>query len=124
VDDEEPLVKLSQQMLQSLGYQVTSVQRPREALALFRQSPERYDLIITDMTMPELSGHHFATEVLKIRPDMPIVICTGHSEVINQEWVHELGIKKIVTVHSYRGQRAEASGTALLAAVRCSFTSE
>jgi DNA-binding NtrC family response regulator len=66
-----------------------------EALALFRANPENYDLVITDMTMPNLNGDKLAVEMLTIRPGMPIILCTGYSKAISERKAHEIGIKAL-----------------------------
>jgi CheY-like chemotaxis protein len=96
VDDEDSMVELNQQRLERLGYGVTGVGDPMEALALFRSEPKSFDLIITDMTMPHLTGDKLAQEILKIRPDTPIILCTGYSDKISEENVREFGIRKYI----------------------------
>ena len=79
VDDEEALVEMGEDILAELGYDVTSRMNSREALALFKARPIPFDLVITDQTMPEMTGLELAKEILAIRPDMPIIMCTGFS---------------------------------------------
>ena len=85
VDDEEALVEMGEDILAELGYEVTSRMNGREALALFRLDPSRFDLVITDQTMPEMTGIELAKEVLAIRADMPIIMCTGFSHVVDAD---------------------------------------
>jgi len=85
VDDEESVVRLERQMLERLGYQVTSRVNSLEALEAFRARPYSFDLVISDMTMPNMTGDQLATEVKSIRSDTPIIICTGFSERINRD---------------------------------------
>ena len=80
VDDEEMVVAVASEMLLALGYEVVSVQRSSDALALFRSQPDRFHLLITDQTMPVMTGVELATEVLRIRRDIPIILCTGFSD--------------------------------------------
>lgn len=80
VDDEAPLVRSMARMLDGLGYQVTFHDNSREALEGFRGQPDEFDLVVTDLTMPELTGFELAREILQIRPKLPILICTGFSE--------------------------------------------
>ncbi len=94
VDDEETLVNLNQQRLERLGYTVTGKTDPVEALEFFLGNPDRIDLIITDMTMPHMTGDKLAQEILKIRPDMLIILCTGYNERISKESALELGVRK------------------------------
>ncbi|GAM09085.1 blue-light-activated protein [Geobacter sp. OR-1] len=93
VDDEAMLADLGQELLESLGYSVTVTLSSREALELFRAAPKNFDLVITDMTMPGLTGKELAREFLGIRPEIPIILCTGFSEQINEKLAKEAGIK-------------------------------
>ncbi|MDL1957888.1 MAG: PAS domain S-box protein, partial [Deltaproteobacteria bacterium] len=85
IDDEPVLVDLGKQMFERLGYEVTSRTSSVEALELFKAQPDRFDLVITDMTMPNMMGDKLARELMKIRPDIPIIICTGYSERITEK---------------------------------------
>ncbi|MBF0528810.1 MAG: PAS domain S-box protein [Deltaproteobacteria bacterium] len=96
VDDEEALVSLSSEILEHLGYQVTSRTSSLEALEMFRHDPEKFDLIITDQTMPHLTGIELSQEILKIRPDKPIILCTGFSQQVSAEMVLDMGIKRLL----------------------------
>jgi len=96
VDDEVTLLKVHKKMLEKLGYQVTTEKHSPEALALFMENPYHFDLIITDMTMPEMTGDVLAQQVLRIRPDIPVILCTGFSEVINEERAKQLGIRRFL----------------------------
>ncbi len=93
VDDEQAIVKLQTQILGRLGYNVVPHASSIEALEAFRAQPDRFDAVITDMTMPYLSGDNLAEELLKIRPALPIIICTGYSELISPEKAKQIGIK-------------------------------
>ena len=83
VDDEEVLVDLGKEILESLGYKVTTKTSSLEALQTFRSEPDSFDLVIMDMTMPELTGRDLAKECLAIRANIPIILCTGFSDQIN-----------------------------------------
>ena len=96
VDDEPGIVEMGGRMLESLGYQVTTRTSSIEALELFKHEPGRFELIITDMTMPNMTGDRFSQEVMKIRPDIPIILCTGYSHQISEEKAKEIGIKAFV----------------------------
>ncbi len=85
IDDEESVIRLEKQMLERLGYQVVAQSSSIDALKLFKANPNDYDLVVTDMTMPNMTGDKLAQELMSIRPDIPIVICTGFSERINKE---------------------------------------
>ena len=92
VDDEETLIDLGKNMLAKLGYQVVTHTSPIEAIKAFQAHPEKFDLTISDMTMPNLTGDMLAKALLKIRPEIPIIICTGFSEQISEEKVNSIGI--------------------------------
>jgi CheY-like chemotaxis protein len=77
VDDEEALVEVGTEMLELLGYCVVSTTSPIEALERFRGRPQEFDLVIADIAMPEISGQNLAQKILKIRPDIPVILCTG-----------------------------------------------
>jgi PAS domain S-box-containing protein len=96
VDDEESMVNLNQQRLERLGYKVTPQTDSSEALKLFLYDPNQFDLVITDMTMPRMTGDKLTQEILKIRADMPIILCTGYSERMSSERAQELGIRKYI----------------------------
>ncbi len=96
VDDEESIVRLEKKILERLGYQVISRTGSVEALEAFRHDPEIFDLVITDMAMPKMTGENLAGELLSIRPDIPIIVCTGFSERINSERIKALGIKGLL----------------------------
>jgi PAS domain S-box-containing protein len=85
VDDEESIVRLEKQMLERLGYSVSAFSNSLEGLETFTSNPDGYDLVISDMTMPNMTGDQLARELMSIRADIPIVICTGFSERINKE---------------------------------------
>ncbi len=93
VDDEEAILSMEKQMLERLGYQVTPQTSSIEALESFRSDPDKFDLVITDMAMPNIPGNKLAIELNKIRPDIPILLCTGFSEIMSEEKATPLGIK-------------------------------
>ncbi len=92
VDDEKAVIEMEQNMLERLGYKVTSRSNSIEALEFFRAAPEKFDLVITDMQMPNMPGDKFAVELTKIRSDIPILLCTGFSEAMSEEKASSLGI--------------------------------
>jgi len=92
VDDEEALVELAATMLQMYGYKVTCKTSSKEALAAFKAAPASFDLVITDQTMPDISGSDLSKELLNLRPDIPIILCTGYSSKISAEMAKKLGI--------------------------------
>lgn len=93
VDDEESVARLEAQVLTRLGYNVTFYVSSREALEVFEKNNEGFDLVITDMTMPEMTGDRLAGEIMSIRPDMPVIICTGFSERINEQRAEQIGVQ-------------------------------
>ena len=96
VDDEAPIVKMESLLLQKLGYHVESRTGSLEALEKFKSAPDRFDLVITDMSMPNMTGEKLAQEIISIRPDIPIILCTGFSERIDRERARALGIKEFL----------------------------
>ncbi|CCK80539.1 PAS domain-containing hybrid sensor histidine kinase/response regulator [Desulfobacula toluolica] len=96
VDDEAAIIAFEKKVLTRMGYQVTSLTSSVEALEVFRAAPNEFDLVISDVAMPILSGDRLASELIKIRPDIPILICTGFSETITQKNVEELGGKGLL----------------------------
>ena len=95
VDDEEELVKLGDQLLSNLGYQVRTVTNSQEALEIFTHN-QNFDLVITDQTMPNLTGMELAKKILEMRPDIPILLCTGYSTEITDEKIREIGIRSVL----------------------------
>ncbi|MBI9074154.1 MAG: response regulator [Desulfatibacillum sp.] len=93
IDDEPDLLQLGRQMLEHLGYQVTTFDNPPEALKAFKQSSHVFDCVIMDQTMPVMTGGVLAQRILEVRPDIPIVLCTGYSEIMTEEKAWALGIK-------------------------------
>ncbi|MBN2418079.1 MAG: PAS domain S-box protein [Deltaproteobacteria bacterium] len=96
VDDEEVAVYVSHRMLEKYGYTVTSTTRSMEALKIFKNNPCGFDLVITDMAMPNMTGETLAKEIMAIRPEMPVILCTGFSDNINEEKAKKLGIRCFV----------------------------
>ena len=87
---------LGEQMLQRLGYSVVCRTSSIEALELFKTRPDNFDLVITDMTMPNLTGEKLAAALMAIRPDIPVILCTGFSEQITEEKAKKMGIRKYI----------------------------
>ncbi len=96
VDDEELIVRMGQKMLSRLGYIVVGATDAEEALETFRASPESFDLLMTDQTMPGLTGDALIRAVRRIRPALPVVLCTGYSQVMDAEKAKEMGIDAFV----------------------------
>ena len=96
VDDESPIAEMSRQRLDLLGYRVTAVTSSLQALDCLTQRPDDFDLIITDMTMPRITGDQLAVKAKKIKPDIPIILCTGYSKKISQSKASAIGISALL----------------------------
>ncbi|NNK85612.1 MAG: response regulator, partial [Desulfobacterales bacterium] len=96
VDDQDLIAQMEKQMLERLGYQVTARNSSIDALEAFRAQPDKFDLVITDLTMPNMTGDNLARELIKICPDIPVILCTGFSELISKEKAESLGIQKLL----------------------------
>ena len=108
VDDDEAIVKLNKQMLEFLGYKVTAMTSSIDTLAIFQSQPYNYDLLITDMTMPGMTGADLAKKIRAIRPGIPIVLCSGFSELINEKKAKALGINKYLDKPASKNELAKA----------------
>ena len=93
IDDEELIIEVGQLVLEGLGYRVTSKRSSLEAMEVFKANPDAFDVVITDMTMPNMTGAHLAQALLALRPDLPIIICSGFSERVSREQVKGLGVR-------------------------------
>ena len=113
IDDEHALIEIGSQMLERLGYEVVTRQGSVEALELFRAEPDRFDLVITDMTMPHMTGDKLARELMKIRPDIPVILCTGHSKLVSEAKAKDMGIRAFVMKPILKRTLAEAVRKAL-----------
>ncbi len=118
VDDERGLADLGEEMLQSLGYVVTAKTNSTEALELFNSQPDAFDLVITDMTMPGLTGKELASKLMETRCDIPVILCTGFSELINEKQAKDSGIRELLMKPYVRSNLAEAVRRALDADMR------
>ena len=96
IDDENTLIDLGKSMLKKLGYRVETRTRPDKALEAFQSAPDKFDLVITDMTMPGMTGDSLAAELMKIRADIPVIICTGYSEKIDEKRARNLGVRGLI----------------------------
>jgi CheY-like chemotaxis protein len=92
IDDEEPLADALKQCLEYLGYKVTAKTSSPEALLAFRKQPEDFDLVITDYTMPKMTGTELAEQIMQVRPNIPIILCTGFNERISEEGSRRAGV--------------------------------
>ncbi len=96
VDDEKTIARMFEQMLRRLGYSVTTFTDSLEAVSKFRKNPDEFDLVLTDMTMPKMTGVELVREVLSLRPKLPVIMTTGFSEIIDGEKANRLGIKEFL----------------------------
>ena len=96
IDDEKFLTDVAKELLESLGYKVETRVSGYDALEAFQASPYKYDLVITDMTMPKMTGDVLAKKIKTIRPDVPILMCTGFSSMLAEKDIKEMGINSIL----------------------------
>lgn len=107
VDDEPAMTDFGRLMFARLGYNVTALTSSREALELMQQNPDDYDLVFTDLVMPELDGLELARALKNLRPDLPVVLCTGHGEQLDSVNLGELGVRAVILKPFYISQVAE-----------------
>ncbi len=93
IDDDPTLAEMNRSMLSMLGYSVTARTNSLEALSIFQNHPGSFDLVITDQTMPGITGFNLARKMLQIQPNLPIILCTGYSSLITEEKAKNFGIK-------------------------------
>jgi two-component system, cell cycle sensor histidine kinase and response regulator CckA len=96
IDDEQVLVDMGKEMLEHLGYSVETRTGSVDALDLFSAAPSRFDLVISDLTMPNMTGDKLAMELMRIRADIPVIVCTGYSERLVEEKIKEVGIRAFI----------------------------
>jgi CheY-like chemotaxis protein len=96
IDDEESLVLLAKRMLERMGYRVTGFSDPAEALAAFEAAPEEFDLVLTDLSMPGMSGMDVSSRVLAIRPDIPVLLATGYVRAEDVALARSIGIREVI----------------------------
>ncbi len=113
VDDEQPLATLWKRVLENQGYRVVAAVSARQALELFCASMNDFDLIITDQTMPEMSGDALAMEAMRLRSDIPVIICTGHSAVMDNDRAEKMGVRAFLMKPMSAGQLTSAVRTVL-----------
>jgi PAS domain S-box-containing protein len=107
IDDEPVLAKMGKQLLESLGYQVEMITKSSDALELFRKKPDRFDLVITDMTMPNITGEKLAIELMNIRPDIPVILSSGFNYNIDEKKAMALGIRAFISKPVLKQEIAE-----------------
>ena len=108
VDDEPAIVEMMRLTLKALGYRVTACSDSRQALEQFEAQPTAFDLVLSDVTMPHLTGAELAQRLLVCRPNLPIILCTGFSEIINEEMAKALGICRLLMKPVLRDELARA----------------
>jgi len=96
VDDEEIILSSLERAMQRLGYDVTTEQDPTEAFELFKMNPQRFDLVITDLTMPHMTGLALGKKLMDIRRDIPVILCTGYNDVMDEEQAKKLGFQRLL----------------------------
>jgi len=96
VDDEYDIIEIEKSILELSGYVVTATDNAEKALEIFSEKPDRFDLVITDLTMPKLPGDKLAQEIINIRKDIPIILCTGFSEGMTEEKAASMGVKRFL----------------------------
>ena len=113
VDDEPQIVVMEKQMLEKLGYRVTTQTSSTEALDMFADQPDQFDLVITDMTMPQMAGDQMARRIWDIRPGIPVILCTGYNEMMSEDKAIALGIRKFILKPIDKDELAMAIRSAL-----------
>jgi CheY-like chemotaxis protein len=106
IDDELPIVRLEKQILERLGYKISERTGSADALEAFRRDPGAWDLVITDMSMPNMTGERLAREMLALRPDLPVILCTGFSEKMNADIAARMGIRGLLMKPVVRSELA------------------
>ncbi|MCW5208337.1 response regulator, partial [Desulfobulbus sp. US2] len=108
VDDEELLIQINRKRLEQAGYTVEAFTDSNKALEIFRARPNSFNLLITDQTMPGLSGKELVKAVLEVKPSMPIIMCTGHSDSVSEKKALSMGIRKYITKPLHQHELREA----------------
>ena len=107
VDDEEMMVDVTGRILERLGYDVVTRTSSIDALETFQEKPDEFDLIITDQIMPNMTGTQLAENILAVRPDIPVILCSGFPENVSSEELKQIGIKEFITKPVSRQQISE-----------------
>jgi len=108
IDDEPVIMEMGRQILESLGYNVVARNSSIEALELFKEKKDNFDLVITDMTMPHMTGEKLAENLMQIRPDIPVILCTGFSSMIDEQKALSMGIRAFISKPVLKREIAEA----------------
>ncbi len=96
VDDEQNIIRIAREILEDSGYQVSAHRTGTGALEQFQRQPDKFDLLITDMAMPGMSGVDLARQVMELKPSMPVILCSGHSDMVNRDQALAMGISAYV----------------------------
>jgi CheY-like chemotaxis protein len=113
VEDEKVLLNIARRKLERLGYHVVAKVSGIEALKTFRATPQNFDVVITDLTMPGMTGVQLARELIKTIPEMPIIICTGFNEGINRKHLRDLGMQGFI-MKPYSSEKLSSAIRAVL----------
>ncbi len=113
IDDEAAVAELGAAVLNRLGYNVTTFSSAADALELFLKNPQAFDIVVTDQTMPGLTGIQLAARLLRVRPDLPVVLCSGYSETVSRAAAQEIGIREFLMKPIAKRELAEALRRAL-----------
>ena len=96
IDDEQVIANMEKEMLNTLGYKVVAKTNSIEALMLFQEAPDNFDLVITDITMPGMAGDRLAQKILELRSDIPIIMCTGYNKSVTEEKAKDIGVSDYI----------------------------
>jgi PAS domain S-box-containing protein len=113
IDDEADILDIASQMLERIGYDVTTCSDPESAVELVRKKPNRFDCVVTDYFMPKMNGMGVAKKILEIRSEIPIILCTGYSEKIDRETALRAGIRDVIMKPFFTRELAEVIGKSL-----------
>jgi CheY-like chemotaxis protein len=108
VEDERQVAEVGRRLLMHLGYQVTALNSSLEAREVFHSQPQEFDLVITDLTMPQMTGLELAADFIKVRPELPIILCSGYSESVSPDAARKLGIREFLSKPVAVGDFAKA----------------
>ncbi len=97
LDDEPALAELGERVLTRLGYRVRSFTSPREAWEAFQKAPDSFDLVVSDYTMPKMTGQELAGLIMELRPEMPVIICSGFNRLLDETWLRRLGVRAVLS---------------------------
>ncbi|MCK5193438.1 MAG: response regulator [Desulfobulbaceae bacterium] len=115
IDDDADLAYLGKKSLEKIGCSITVFTSSQKALQTFQTNPAHFDLVITDQTMPELTGFELSKKLLAIRSDLPIILCTGHSDIVDAKKAKSIGIKdflmKPLDIHTLTGSIQKMLGS-------------